>query len=64
MTDEEPYNKPIQVKNVPKKKTVKLSDIRVLMDCLSTVGELRNPEDIGVEVRNMHLARFVFKMTN
>ena len=27
------------------------------MDCLSTVEELRNPEDIGVEVRNMHLAR-------
>jgi hypothetical protein len=63
MTDEEPYNKPIQVKNVSKKRKIE-SDIRVLMDCLSTVGELRNPEDIGVEVRNMHLARFVFKMTN
>jgi hypothetical protein len=63
MTDEEPYNKPIQVKNVPKIRKIE-SDIRVLMDCLSTVGELRNPEDIGVEVRNMHLARFVFKMTN
>ena len=63
MTDEEPYNKPIQVKNVPKKRKIE-SDIRVLMDCLSTVGELRNPEDIGVEVRNMHLSRFVFKMTN
>ena len=44
------------MKNV-KKKHVKLSDIRIFKDYDSTVGELRNPEDIGVDM-NMHLARF------
>jgi len=36
------------------------SDIRIFKDCDSTVGELRNPEDIGVEEMNMLLARFFF----
>ena len=39
-------------------KNVKLSDIRIFKDYDSTVGELCNPEDIGVEEMNMHLARF------
>ena len=36
------------------------SDIRIFNDWLSTVGELRNPENIGVEEMNMHLGRFFF----
>ena len=35
------------------------SGIIIFNDCDSTVGELRNPEDIGVAEMNMHLARFV-----
>jgi hypothetical protein len=31
--------------------------MRIFKDWDSTVGELRNPEDIGVEEMNMHLAR-------
>ena len=31
-----------------------------MIDWDSTVGELRNPEDIGVEEINMLLARFFF----
>jgi len=34
------------------------SDIRIVKDCDSTVGELCNPEDIGVEEMNMQLAIF------
>jgi hypothetical protein len=34
------------------------SGIIIFNDCDSTVGELRNPEDIGVAEMNMHLARF------
>jgi hypothetical protein len=41
-------------------KNVELSDIRIFKDYDSTVGELCNPEDIGVEEMNMHLARFFF----
>jgi hypothetical protein len=47
------------MKNVNKKCKAE-SDIRIFMDCLPTVGELHNPKDIGVEVRNMHLPRFFF----
>ena len=36
------------------------SDIRIFNDWLSTVGELCNPENIGVEEMNMHLGRFFF----
>ena len=34
------------------------SGIIIFNDCDSTVGELRNPEDIGLAEMNMHLARF------
>ena len=44
------------MKNVNKKCKTE-SDIRILKDCDLTVVELRNPEDIGVEEMNMHLAR-------
>jgi hypothetical protein len=47
------------MKNVNAKRKTE-SDIRIFKDGLSTVGELRNPEDIGGEEMNMHLARFVF----
>jgi hypothetical protein len=33
------------------------SGIIMFNDCDSTVGELHNPEDIGVAEMNMHLAR-------
>ena len=46
------------MKNVNTKRKTE-SDIRIFKDCLPTVGELRNPEDIGVEM-NMHLGRFFF----
>jgi hypothetical protein len=45
------------MKNVIKKRKTE-SDIRIFKDCDSTVGELCNPEDIGVEEMNMQLARF------
>ena len=51
------------MKNVNAKRKTE-SDIRIFQDSLSTLRELHIPEDIGVEVRNMHLARFVFKITN
>jgi hypothetical protein len=47
------------MKNVTTKRKAE-SDIRIFKDGLSTVGELRNLEGIGVEKMNMHLARFVF----
>jgi len=37
---------------ITKRKTE--SDIRIFNDLLSTVWELCNPEDIGIEERNMH----------
>jgi len=46
------------MKNVNTKRKTE-SDIRIFKDCLPTVGELRNPEDIGVEM-NMHTGRFFF----
>ena len=46
-----------EMKNVNKKRKTE-SDIRIFKDCESTLGELCNPEDIGVEEMNMHLARF------
>jgi hypothetical protein len=46
-----------EMKNVNKKRKTE-SDIRIFKDCDSTVGELCNPEDIGVEEMNMQLARF------
>ena len=50
-----------EMKNVSKKRKTE-SDIRIVKDCDSTVGELCNPEDIGVEEMNMQLARsFLFQ---
>ena len=46
------------MKNVNAKRKTK-SDIRIFKDWLSTVGELSNPEDIGVKEMNMHLEDFV-----
>ena len=40
------------------------SDIRIFNDLLSIVGELCNPEDIGVEETNIHLGRFVQRAPN
>ena len=45
------------MKNVNKKRKTE-SDIRMFTDCDLKVGELRNPEVIGVEEMNMNLARF------
>jgi hypothetical protein len=50
-----------EMKNINTKHKSK-SDIRIFKDGLSTVGEPRNPEDIGVEKRNMHLTRFFFSV--
>ena len=58
MTDEEAYNKPLQQRWRMSIQNVKLSDIRIFKDWLSTVEELRNPEDIGVEEMNMQLEDF------
>jgi hypothetical protein len=49
------------MKNINTKHKSK-SDIRIFKDGLSTVGEPRNPEDIGVEEMNMHLTRFFFSV--
>ena len=46
-----------EMRNVNKKLKTE-SDIRIFKDCDSTVGELCNTEDIGVEEMSMHLARF------
>ena len=40
------------------------SDIRIFKDWLSTVGELRNPEDIGVEEMNMTFEDFFQRARN
>jgi len=50
------------MKNVNAKRKTE-SDIRICKDWLSTVRELRNPEDIGVEEINMPFfsARTKFK---
>jgi hypothetical protein len=48
------------MKNVNAKRKTE-SDIRILKDWPSTVGELHNPVDIGVEEMNLHLGRFVFQ---
>jgi hypothetical protein len=45
------------MKNVNIKRKTE-SDIMIFKDWLSTVGELRNPEYIGVEEMYMHMARF------
>jgi len=47
------------MKNVNTKRKTE-SDIRIFKDWLSTVGEHRNPEYIGVQEMYMHLARFFF----
>ena len=47
------------MKNVNTKRKIE-SDIRIFKDWLSTVRELRNPDDIGAEVMNMYLARYLF----
>jgi len=48
-----------EMKNFKAKRKTE-SDINIFKDCLSTVGELRNPEDIVVEEMNMHLENFLF----
>ena len=45
------------MKNINAKRKTE-SDIRIFNDLLSTVWELCNPEDIGVEETNMHIGRF------
>ena len=45
------------MKNVNAKRKTE-SDIRIFKDWLSTMGEHRNPEYIGVEEMYMHLAIF------
>jgi hypothetical protein len=45
------------MKNVNTKRKTEI-DIRIFKDWLSTVRELRYPEDIGVEEMNMHLEDF------
>jgi hypothetical protein len=45
------------MKNLNEKYKVE-GGIKIFNDCDSTVGELRNPEDIGVAEMNMHLAKF------
>ena len=47
------------MKNVNAKRKTD-SDIRIFKNWLSTVGEHRNPEYIGVKEMYMHLARFFF----
>jgi hypothetical protein len=47
------------MKNVNKKRRTE-SDIIIFKDCDSTVGALRNTEDIGVKEVKMHPARFCF----
>ena len=49
------------MKNVNIKRKTE-SDIRIFKDWLSTVGEHRNPEYIGVEEMYMHLAIFFFSV--
>ena len=46
-----------EMKNVNTKRKTEI-DIRIFKDWLSTVRELRYPEDIGVEEMNMHLEDF------
>ena len=48
------------MKNINTKRKTE-SNIRIFKDWLSTVGEYRNPEYIGVEEMYMHLARFLFQ---
>ena len=48
-----------EMRNVNAKRKTE-SDIRIFKDLLPTVGEIRNPEDIGVEEMNMHLEDFFF----
>ena len=50
-----------EMRNVNAKRKTE-SDIRIFKDLLSTVGEIRNPEDIGVEEMNMHLEYFFFQL--
>ena len=58
MTDEEASQIDIaEMKNLNEKYKAE-SGIIIFNDCDSTVGELRNPEDIGLAEMNMHLARF------
>jgi len=47
------------MKNVNTKRNTE-SDIRIFKGWLSTVGELLNPKDIGVEELKIHLGRFFF----
>ena len=49
------------MKNVNKKRNTE-SDIRIFKGWLSLVGELLNPEGIGVEELKMHLGRFLFNV--
>ena len=59
MTDEEASQIDTgEMKNLNEKRKAE-NGIIIFNDRDSTVGELRNPEDIGVAEINMHLARFV-----
>jgi hypothetical protein len=48
------------MKNVNTKRKTESDIKRIFKDWLSKVGELRNPEDIGVEEMNMHLGKKFF----
>ena len=57
MTDEEAsQTDTAEMKNLNENRKTE-SGIIIFNDCDSTVGELRNPEDIGVAEMSMHLAR-------
>ena len=49
----------MEMKNINTKLKTE-SNIRIFKDWLSTVGEHRNPEYIGVEEMYVHLARLFF----
>jgi hypothetical protein len=52
-----------EMKNLNEKRKAE-NGIIIFNDRDSTVGELRNPEDIGVAEMKMHLARFVITCHN
>ena len=59
MTDEESSQiDTAEMENLNEKRKAE-NGIIIFNDRDSTVGELRNPEDIGVAEMSMHLARFI-----
>jgi hypothetical protein len=52
-----------EIKNVNAKRKTE-SDVRIFKDLLSTVGEPRNPENIGVHEMNMHIEDFFQRAQN